>query len=492
MTSNTELRSESAVTGPGPVDDPDAFPEPTLPEVLHRIFAFFYNKNTGLILILVLGAMSLLGILFQQAPADVRADPQAWAAWLDAVRPRYRGWTDPLAFMGIFGVFDSWWFRGAAGLLSLSILACTLHRAPLLWRQATLPHTHVTEAFFEHARLHGQRVTTAAPAAAVDGIAHELRRRGFRIIADERGPGLNLYADRFRWAPFGTVVAHVAFVLIMAGVLISGAGGFTEDQFVVTVGTRADVGHGTGLAVEARSFTDTYTPQGRPSDYASELVLFKDGREVAAQTVRVNSPLRYDGISFNQSFHGIAAVLLVADQAGGVVFAGGVPLQWQTDDGERVYGKVTVNERNLEIYVVAPSSGTIDAEIGAGQLRVEVYPADSTAAIGGLVLTQGTSAAIDGLAYTFQREQKYTGLIVSGDPGAPWVWAGSLLLVIGTCTTMFFRHRRLWLRVTPQADGALVRLASSDRHELTFTTQFNAILDSQPGAVDAERTTTHA
>ena len=46
-----------------------------------------------------------------------------------------------------------------------------------------------------------------------------------------------------------------------------------------------------------------------PKDYVTDLVLSVDGREVARQDVRVNDPLRYDGVMFHQAHFGIAAVM---------------------------------------------------------------------------------------------------------------------------------------------------------------------------------------
>ena len=78
-------------------------------DLVRRVYAFFHNKRVGLVIILVLGLLTLLGVLFPQAPDTVRGDPQAWASWLDQVRPRFRGWTDPLALLpaGSFGGDDS-------------------------------------------------------------------------------------------------------------------------------------------------------------------------------------------------------------------------------------------------------------------------------------------------------------------------------------------------------------------------------------------------
>ena len=60
-------------------------------------------------------------------------------------------------------------------------------------------------------------------------------------------------------------------------------------------------------------------------------------------------------------------------------------------------------------------------------------------------------------------------MIVKKDPGIGIVWFGFVLLMVGTCMTMFFRHQRMWVRVTETDDGALVQMASPDRQDSGFT-----------------------
>ena len=52
------------------------------------------------------------------------------------------------------------------------------------------------------------------------------------------------------------------------------------------------------------------------------------------------------------------------------------------------------------------------------------------------------------------------------------MWFGFVLLMVGTCMTMFFRHQRMWVRVTETDDGALVQMASPDRQDSGFTRFF--------------------
>lgn len=445
------------------------------------VYRVLYRKKVGLALILALTVLALIGVIFPQVPADFRADPDAYGPWLQDQQARFGGWVVPLSTINAFSMFSSLPFAIVTVLLVLSIIACTSHRVPLIWRQATSPRLHVHERFFDRARLRDTVEVPLPPEQAAERARELLRGMRFRVLDDPQGPGTNLYADRHRFAPLGTGVAHLAFVVILLGVLITGSTGFREDQFTVAAGSSREVGHDTNLTVEVLSFADTYHPDGQPADYVSEVILYDQGEPVAHQEVRVNTPLRYDGVKINQAFFGVAADLRIADADGNVLYDQGLPLEWTTQDDRFVYNSFRLEDPDVLVYVVGTASGQVDSRIGAGQVRVEVYPGEEDTPIANEVLTQGVPTQIEGLDFTFEREQKYAGLMVSRDHGAVWVYTGSLLLLLGTYLTMYLRHHRVWVRVHPQGRHSVVRIGCPDRIDLAFKPQFEAMVKDLAG-----------
>lgn len=449
------------------VDDHRENGDLSVVELLHRLYALFYNKRFGLLIILAMAFLTLLGVLFTQAPDGVMGDPELRAQWLDSVRGKYRGWTDILAALGVFNVFSGVVFIVVTVLLALSITACTTHRFPLLRAQATKPHLHVRDSFFDHARVSASTTVPMDVNEASGALKEALHKQRYRTISD--ADGIPLYADRNRFAPFGTVVAHVAFVVILAGVLVTSMFGFRVDDLSVPVGSKVEVGHDTGLAVEARSFQDSYNPDGSPADYVSQLVLWHDGVPVKEQTVRVNAPLDWEGWTINQASFGIAGEIKVTNAAGAVVLDKAIPLHFQTSDRQYSYGKAEMPEQNLLVYVITPASGQVVDDIRAGEAQIEVYETTGEKPVYTSVLRPGQPQQGANLTWEFVRERQYTGLMMSKDPGAPIVWLGAALLAIGTCWTMFLRHHRLWFRLVPGQDGTTIKVGSPDRHDISFT-----------------------
>jgi len=445
-------------------------------DLLDRLWRFFISMRTGLVLILGLGLLSLIGTLLAQAPAELQSDPAAYTSWVASVHSKYGGWTPVFDKLGFFAIFTSIWFKGITVLLTTSILACSVNRAPRLWKIAFHPRVRMGESFFAHAPLKANVLVAAAPDQAMDDVREVLTSHRFRTIADPDDNGLNLYADRFRWGPFGTVVAHLSFVVILLGFFLSATTGFKNTQFTAPVGSKVAVGHETGLTVEAKSFSDVYYPDGSPKDYASELVLYKNGVEVERQTVRVNHPMKFGGVAFYQSFFGVAASMKVQDAAGKTVFGDAVPLVWASDDGKHSIGKFDIVGKGFSVYVIDNASGQTDPNIKAGQVELEVHQDGKDDPVATQVVDQGKPTTIAGLSYTFERPRQFTGLIVAQDPGAIFVWIGSTLLVIGLFLVFFFPHRRVWVRVRKTSGGTEILCASTMKRDVAFEPQFHQLV----------------
>jgi cytochrome c biogenesis protein len=445
-------------------------------DVLERLWRFFISMRTGLWLILILGLMSLVGTLVPQAQPGVVADPEAYASFLESVRSKYGGWTTVMDKLSVFFIFTSIWFKAISVLLATSVLACSVNRAPRLWKVAFHPRTRMGATFFTHAPLRADVVVAAVPESAMDDVRTVLRSHHFRTVNDPDDEGLNLYADRFRWGPFGTVIAHVAFVIIVLGVFLSATTGFKESQLVATVGATVQVGHDTGLSVQAKSFNDAYYPDGSPSDYASDLILYKDGVQVDRKTVRVNHPLTWDGVSFYQSSFGSAAVMKVTDGAGKTVYGDNVPLVWGSKDGQFSIGQFPLPGKAMTVYVIEPASGKTDPSIKAGQVQLELVREGEEKPVETQVIDQGKPTTIAGLTYTFERTRPFTGLIVARDPGAMFVWVGSTLLVLGLILVFFFPHRRVWVRVRKTTGGSEILCASTMKRDVAFEPRFHQMV----------------
>ncbi len=460
------------------------------------IFRRLTSMRTALVLLFVLGLLTLAGTLLAQVPDAVKGNQAAYAEWLNTVRPRYGGWTGVLNELGLFSVFSSLWFRGAVLLLTASVIACSVRRLPGLWRTATRPRMVMTEPFFERAPQRVRIASEKDPGAALAALRAAFRKNRFRIAVERDGEDLHVCADRFRWAPFGRIAIHVSFIVILIGGVLTGTDGFRDESFAVPIGSRLNVGHGTGVAVEAKSFVDSYYASGPPRSYASRLVLYKDGTRMTEQDARVNHPARYDGITFYQSFFGPAVVMRASTAAGRVIFDQGVALPYSSNNEREVIGRFLLPQQGLTVFVVSPASGDMNPSIPTGDTQLEVYKPGSNAPAGIRVLSPGKPATIAGVDFTFLREGEFTGLIVAHDPGAMVVWIGAALLVLGLFTVFFFPHRRVRAVIRRGAGGSEIAVGAIERHNAAFPAQFEHLVKDirravSPGAQPEKGGTVH-
>lgn len=486
MTTSVKERARGARPGPDPADHAevgvdvlDGAPQHEHPvDVFGRIWRFLTSMRTGLVIILFLGALTLAGTLLMQASNEILASDALYQQWYEmGPKLKYGGWAPVLNVLGMFHIFSTWYFQALFALLALSILACSTNRAPRLWRVATRPKTTMNEAFYDRAPLSADFVVPGDVASATAAVRARLRAAHFRVLDGEGKKGADLYADKFRWGPFGTVIAHLSFVIILAGFVVSANMGFKDNNVVAPVGVPVQVGHDTGLTVEAKSFTDSYYPDGTPKDYMSDLVLTKNGTQVARQETRVNAPLIYDEVWFHQAAFGVGADVTVTG-GGKTLYSGTVPLQYTSDDGTQSFGSFTIPNTTVTVWVIQAASGRTIAELPAGSTGFEVHQ-DATTDPTFKVVTVGKDVTIGDLTYTYNRNRQYTVLAVTRDPGSWLVWIGSVLLILGSTLVFFLPHRRVWVRLRPAAEGGTrVRMGAPIKRDPAFEPVFTSIASS--------------
>jgi cytochrome c biogenesis protein len=432
------------------------------------------SVRLALILILLIALSTLAGTLLDQVPASVASDPTAYDRWLDGVRGRYGVFTDVMDKVGLFHVFGAIWFRMLIALLVANIVVCTINRWPSIRSQVFKPRVRMNLAYFERARVGASFNVTLDTAVAAAAVKKGLRSAGYRALTDD-GESVAMYADRFRLSRLGTFLTHLSLIMILVGAIMGTLFGWKDDQFIVSEGTTQTVPLAKNISVKLDQFEDEWYPSGQPKDYASQIVIYDNGKEVKRGTTHVNSPVVYKGIAFNQSFYGQVAVLQVKDAAGNEVMNESVPLAWTSTSGNRPIGWVNVPNTDYKAYIVGPEPGTYDQAVPLGGVRLELYGKE-----GNLVdikdLQRNQDVVSNGLTFRFLREGRFTGLKLVKDPGVNIVWIASGLMVAGLIMVFWFPHRRLWALVSPRADGGTeVRLAAASQRDLGLEKDFEQV-----------------
>jgi cytochrome c biogenesis protein len=474
-------------------------------DVLDRLWRLLSSVRFAILLISVISLGVLAGTLVMQAPADVAASQTSFDAWLARPRAKYgEPWASIFGALDLYRVFSSLWFRSLLAVLTLSVVVCTVNRMPGITASVRRPVVRAPARLFERAPLRAEfeyGVSSRSGGAAVaDGSAGTAGRitaeqaqlqaakvlgaRRFRTIHWEDGEARAVFADKNRFGKYGTFLNHIGIVAILGAAVLGSAFGWREDGFMVPEGSTREVGRGTGLAVRNDGFVDEYYPTGGAKDYRSDLVLLREGQEVARKTIRVNDPLEYAGVRFHQAFFGPAAVMRATDQNGAVVYDDGVALGYEFTGGglSRNGGFFTLGSRNglptLAVYVLVPSNQLRepDPDIPAGSVRLELFEPRQARPTVIETLPQGQPKDILGYTFEFVRERQFSGIQVAYNPAVAWIWVACALMVLGTMAVFYFPLRRIWVRAEPAGDGGVrLRVAAVANRDVLFAREFEQL-----------------
>ena len=453
---------------------------------LEGLWHFLSSMRVAMILMLAIAALGVVGSLVIQAPPGMLNDPAAKADWLDGIRPRFGGWTGVMDTLQLFQIFNSLIFRVLVASLTISLIACSIHRTPGMWRTVTKPRVDVGPAFFEHAPQHEAIVARQSAAQAQAAVAGVLKAHHYRVLDTDDGV-VHIYADRFRWLSFSGLIAHLAIVAILAGAIIGGAFGYRDSNFTIAEGATRDASLAeAGLSMKLIDFKDSYdTKTGAPIDYMSKVIVYKDGQEIAQHELRVNNPYRYGGTTFYQASFGSAPVMTIKDAAGATLASEGIPYEWQVGGDEHPLAIYSVPNSDKTVWIIGTTGGS-DPRIKPGQVEVQVYNSGESAPVDSKVIDQKTETTVGGLALTFERESQFTRLNVAKDPGVMLVWLGALLLFGGFAIRFMFPHKRLWGRIETRANGgAVVRMATLAHKDVATGTEFDKVTNDIRTALQA-------
>lgn len=421
------------------------------PQPLHWAVRLLSSVRFAMVLILAIAALVLAGTIVDQAPASALGKPDVYQEWLERAQARYGAWSPVLERLRLFDVFRSPLFRVLVGTLAVSIVVCTARRWRPIWNTTFHTRTRMNRDYLLRTKFHSSWEVGRPAGDAATAVETALRGARYRVRTENSAGSVAFIAEKNRLSRFGTFFSHLGLVLILAGAVAGGLWGFSDSQFVVAEGSSKALGLGTDLTVRVDRSVDEYYPDGRPKDLRSDLTLLKNGSPVKQGTVLVNSPLRYDGIAFHESFYGQAAFLKVQDADGNVVFREGVPLSLRTTD-QRPIGSFELPDLGVSVYITGPLMGQPDTLIRPGEVQLDIY-SGVVRAVQPRNLAVGVPVKVGQMTFTFEREGRFAGLKVVKNPGTTIIWVAGALMVFGMGVLFYFPPRRLWALVSERADG---------------------------------------
>ena len=491
---------------PGAVSEVAQLPPEQSRAIGEQVFRFFCSLRLTLVNLLLLFLAMIAGT-FVNPQNDSLLNIERAFAGKPFVLWSYR-WFE------LYDLFHSWWFTLLLVSLALNLIACSIERLPRIWYLVRYPETRLDHVV-------GLRFRSAAVPSTLstEAVTEQLRARKYHVRPAEGG----LFAEKGRYARFGVWVVHLSLLLILGGGILGRLTAFEGVANVPQGGGQADAflerrpdgtqfrhklvdPDGRPYLVRCDDFRLKEFEPGRPKAFESDLRLFRKrpdgsaGEELARETITVNHPLRYGGLTFYQASY------------------------QQLDDGMRARVKILDKATGAEVERLAAPGEPIEAAEGLSYelvnyqedfsglgpavqvVRMEEPPGSRPEAGPDGRISPSKQAKIssfwvfaqkpdfdrdnrdDRFAFRFDRLTPFyaTGLQIARDPSTPVVYTGCFLLFFGIGIAFYTSHKRIWAQLR---DGKLALGGAAHRNAESFGSEFDELCAALgvPGRGGGER-----
>lgn len=337
-----------------------------------------------------------------------------------------------LLTIGLDHVYRTWWFLSILILFGSSLTACTFTRQfPAL--KAARRWTYYTEPRqFQKLALSAELET-----GNLNSLTTLLEKQRYKVFRE----GETLYARKGIIGRIGPIVVHASMLMILAGSIWGALTGFMAQEMVasgntfqikniIDAGPLATPKTLSDWSVRVNRFWIDYTPEGGIDQFYSDLsVVDQAGKDVDQQTIYVNKPLRYRGVTIYQTDWGIAAVRVRLNNS--PIFQ--IPMaQLDTQGKGRLWGTWIPTKPDMSegaSVLARDLQGTLLVYDAAGKLVSTVRP--------------GMATQVNGVTLKVDDVIGSTGLQIKADPGIPMVYTGFGLLMLGVMMS-YVSHSQIW------------------------------------------------
>ncbi len=367
-----------------------------------------------------------------------------------------------LLILGLNHVYTTWWYLSLLIVFGTSLTACTFNRQIPALKAANNWKFYQQPRQFEKLALSAELDTGSSLS-----LANLLQQKGYKIFQE----GDALYARKGIIGRVGPIIVHAAMLIILAGSIWGALTGFFAQEIVpsgedfritnvIEAGPLSQAQIPQDWYVKVNRFWIDYSEKGTIDQFYSDLsVMSNEGKELKRETIFVNHPLRYQGVTLYQTTWGISAVkvrlnnspifkLPMAELPGkgdGQIWGTWIPTKPDLSEG------VSLLTRDLQ--------GTMIVYDVNGNLTSAIRP--------------GIPVEVNGISLNILELIGSTGLQIKADPGIPFVYTGFGLLMIGVVMS-YFSHSQIW--ALQQGDRFYIG-GKTNRAQVTFERELLEVLD---------------
>ncbi|SDH35164.1 cytochrome c biogenesis protein ResB [Desulfosporosinus hippei] len=382
--------------------------------IVEDIWRFFSSMKLGLILLGLVALVAGIGTVFPQENLDPEGAKAVSELW------------QTLGFTNIYG---STLFRLLMGLLCINLIVCSIQRFQGIYKQtfALKPPENVTSVPNKiQAKLKGEREPLKS------SVQDLLQRSGFKVTSQEIDKDWSFIAVKRRLGNWGSLISHISFVVLVIGAILGttlGFKGFMMPSAGTTVPLSSiNLSKGSvkqDFDVHIYSAEDRFLENGDRDNWYTDMAIIENGQEVLRQTISVNHPLTYQGVTFYQASFANGARLTVdlKDQK--------IPVVLQDHGGNYFQAPGT------DLYLLAAA---IKSDPKEPAMLYQVYRGTGVDPVQKGQINLGQTIDVQGeYKLTLEGNAGFTGLQVKEDPGVTVIWLGCALLLLGLILSFYWR-----------------------------------------------------
>ncbi|MEL6438546.1 MAG: cytochrome c biogenesis protein [Cyanobacteria bacterium J06621_8] len=423
-----------------------------------RFLTMIADLRLAIVLLLAIAILSITGTIIEQAETLTfyqQNYPEFPALY------GFLTWKVILAW-GLNHVYSTWWYLSLLILFGASLTACTFTRQLPALKTANRWKFYQKPKQFEKLAL-----STELDEGSIQRLIPLLQQQSYQVWQQDN----TLYARKGLVGRIGPIIVHLGMLIVLGGAIWGIFTGFFAQEMVpggatFKISNIIELGPwGTNQipddwSVKVNRFWIDYTPEGNVDQFYSDLSIVGDrGAELKRDTIYVNKPLRYDGVTIYQTNWGIAAVQVQLNNS--PIFQ--LPLaKLDTLGAGDIWGTWIPTKPDMSSGVsllVKDLQGTALIYNQQGELSSAIRLGQSVA------IADTNIKLIDIIGST--------GLQIKADPGVPIVYTGFALLMLGVMMS-YFSHSQIWAL---EQDNHFYLGGKTNRAQVSFEREILEIID---------------
>lgn len=379
-------------------------------KVSHAILDSLSSVKLTLVSLTLIGVFSILGTLIEQ-----NRGPEFYSEVYPETLSKI------ILIFGLDDLFHTKWFIGLLFLFFINLSVCSVRRI----KRDLIKTGEVSRPSEYDLRLskeHGERL---------GGILEDM---GYKKTTDD---GNFMVFEKNRLSRYAHHIVHLSIIFILIGGLLGLLYGFRgsvslkkgEEKSEVILRKKNPSVKKLDFTVRLKEFTIDFYEDGTPKDYVSQVEILRDGKIILEREIKVNKPLSIDGMNFYQASYG---------KEGKFYFSVDGEEKILTQFDLLRMGDLSFRVLRYESSIHNFGPGVLVAYMENDKLMTTWFLRD---------VEKMKERVIAGKRFRLNdvKEELYTVLEVTSDPGVPLVWIGFSGMILGLFFRFFFPSKRAYV-----------------------------------------------